>query len=288
LWNGEGPTRLLVNETAAAAVSGDKGAFARMDSSIGFSIATAFVAGILSFLSPCVLPLVPGYISIISGFSLDQLKGHASSATLKRSVISSSIMFVIGFSITFIVVGATATALGQFVLIRMPILRQIAGIIMVVFGLHVLGVFRINALYQDKRMHGVQTSSGMLGALVLGLVFALGWSPCLGPILSVIFGLASQQDTVVKGMFLLFVYSMGLGVPFLLTSLGLNRFLAFYNRFKKHFRVLEIVSGILILGIGVLIFTDQMTRMNQYFQFLTDIEISLENAFMRLIGMKQG
>src|SRR6185295_14577843 len=244
------------------------------------SFLTAFAAGLLSFLSPCVLPLVPGYISIISGFSLDQLKGKALDSSLKRAVMMSSVMFILGFTISFIALGATATALGKLLLTQMPILRQIAGIIMVVFGLHVLGVFRINALYQDKRMHGVQTSSGMLGALVLGLVFALGWSPCLGPILSVIFGLASQQDTVVKGMFLLFVYSMGLGVPFLLTSLGLNRFLAFYNRFKKHFRVLEIVSGILILGIGVLIFTDQMTRMNQYFQFLTDFEISLENAFM--------
>src|SRR6187402_3147873 len=141
-----------------------------MDGSIGFSIVTAFVAGILSFLSPCVLPLVPGYISIISGFSLDQLKGSAASASLKRAVILSSVMFVIGFSITFVVVGATATAVGQFVLTRMPQLRMVAGIIMVVFGLHVLGVFRINALYQDKRMHGVQTSSGLLGALVLGLV----------------------------------------------------------------------------------------------------------------------
>jgi len=255
-----------------------------MDGSIGFSIVTAFVAGILSFLSPCVLPLVPGYISIISGFSLDQLKGSAASASLKRAVILSSVMFVIGFSITFVVVGATATAVGQFVLTRMPQLRMVAGIIMVVFGLHVLGVFRINALYQDKRMHGVQTSSGLLGALVLGLVFALGWSPCLGPILSGVLGLASEQDTVVKGMFLLLVYSAGLGIPFLMTSFGINQFLSFYNRFKKHFRALEIVSGILILGVGILIFTDQMTRLNSYFQFLSDFEIRLENAFMKLIG----
>ena len=259
-----------------------------MDSSIGFAIVTAFAAGILSFLSPCVLPLVPGYISIISGFSLDQLKGNAPTASLKRSVILSSIMFVIGFSISFVLIGATATAVGKLILTQMPILRKVAGIIMVVFGLHVLGVFRITALYQDKRMHGVKTSSGMLGALVLGLVFALGWSPCLGPILSVIFGMAAEQETVAKGMFLLLVYSAGLGVPFLMTSVGLNQFLAFYNRFKRHFRALEIVSGVLILGVGVLIFTDQMTQMNQYFTFLTNLEIRLEEAFMRLIGLKNG
>jgi cytochrome c-type biogenesis protein len=115
-------------------------------------------------------------------------------------------------------------------------------------------------------------------------VFALGWSPCLGPILSGVLGLASEQETVMRGMFLLFVYSAGLGVPFLMTSLGINRFLSFYNRFKKHFRALEIVSGILILGVGVLIFTDQMTRLNQYFQWLSDFEIRIEEAFMRLIG----
>src|SRR5687767_14887444 len=255
-----------------------------MDSSIGFAIVTAFFAGLLSFLSPCVLPLVPGYISIISGFSLEQLKGKVQDAALKRSVMLSSLMFIVGFTISFIALGATATAVGKFLLTRMPYLRYIAGIIMVLFGLHVLGVFRIKALYQDTRMHSVQTSSGMLGALVLGLVFALGWSPCLGPILSGVLGLASEQETVMRGMFLLLVYSAGLGVPFLMTSLGINRFLSFYNRFKRHFRALEIASGILILGVGVLIFTNQMTRLNSYFQFLSDFEYRIEEAFMRLIG----
>lgn len=255
-----------------------------MDSSIGFAIVTAFFAGLLSFLSPCVLPLVPGYISIISGVSLDQLKGRAQDSSLKRAVMISSLMFILGFTISFIALGATATTLGKFLLTRMPYLRDIAGIIMIIFGLHVLGIFRINALYQDKRMHNMQAKSGMIGALVLGLVFALGWSPCLGPILSGILGLASEQETVTRGMFLLFIYSTGLGIPFLMTSLGLNRFLAFYNRFKKHFRALEIVSGILILGVGVLILTNQMTWMNQYFQFLSDFESRIEDAFIRVIG----
>jgi cytochrome c-type biogenesis protein len=245
----------------------------------------AFVAGLLSFLSPCVLPLVPGYLSIISGVNLDQLKIDSQDKTLRRSVIISSIMFIIGFSITFIALGATATAVSQTLLVRMPMLRKIAGVVIVIFGLHILGVFRINALYQDKRMHNVQTKKGLLGALVLGLVFALGWSPCLGPILAGILAIAAEQDTVWKGIFLLMVYSLGLGVPFLATSMGLNRFLAFYTRFKKHFRALEIVSGILVLGIGVLIFTDQMTQMNRYFQFLSDFEYRIEQAFQRLLGV---
>jgi cytochrome c-type biogenesis protein len=196
----------------------------------------------------------------------------------------SSLSFIMGFSVSFIALGATATALSQALLVRMPIIRQIAGMIMIVFGLHVLGVFRISALYQDKRMHSVKTSSGLVGAFVLGLVFALGWSPCLGPILTLILGLASEQETVLRGVFLLTVYSAGLGVPFLLTSFGLNRFLSFYNRFKKHFRALEVVSGILVLGVGVLIFTNQMTRLNSYFQFVSDFEYRVEEAFMRLIG----
>src|SRR5690242_18273316 len=183
-----------------------------MESSIGLSIVTAFFAGLISFLSPCVLPLVPGYLSIISGVSLDQLKENAD-ASLKRSVLFSSIMFIIGFSITFIAEGATATALGKAILTRMPILLKIAGVIIIVFGLHLLGVFRLNFLYQDKRMHSVQTPRGAFGALLLGLVFALGWSPCIGPILGGILALASQQTTVWQGVFLLAVYSMGLGVP---------------------------------------------------------------------------
>jgi len=255
-----------------------------METSLGLSVVTAFVAGIISFLSPCVLPLVPGYLSIISGVSLDQLKENAHDKSLRRAVILASIMFIIGFSITFIALGATATAVSKALLVRMPMLRKIAGAIIFIFGLHILGVFRINALYQDKRMHHVQTKSGLLGALVLGLVFALGWSPCLGPILATILALASEQDTVAKGVFLLAVYSFGLGVPFLLTSLGLNQFLSFYTRFKKHFRALEIVSGVLVLGIGILIFTDQMTRMNQYFQFLNSFEYRIEDAFRHMVG----
>jgi len=255
-----------------------------MEASLVPAMAMAFFAGLLSFLSPCVLPLVPGYLSIISGVSLEQLKNESQNASLRRSVIVSSIMFIIGFSITFIVLGATASALSKAVLTRMPILMKIAGILIMVFGLHLLGIFRINALYQDKRMHNVQSQRGALGALVLGLVFALGWSPCIGPILASILAVASQQDTVLQGVFLLVIYSAGLGVPFLLTSLGLNRFLAFYTRFKKHFRALELVSGVLVLGIGFLIFFNRMTVLNQYFQFFNEFEYRIEQAFMKLIG----
>jgi len=232
------------------------------------SIFTAFAAGVISFLSPCVLPLVPGYISIISGFSLDQLKDEQLNAPLRRTELLNSLMFIIGFSITFITAGASATWLGQVLVSRMQFFYRIAGIVIIIFGLHVLGIFKINFLYQDKRFHNVQKPRGSLGALVLGLAFAFGWTPCLGPILAGILTLASTKETVGEGLFLLAVYSMGLGLPFILTSLGINKFLAFYSRFKKHFHTVEVVSGALVVAVGVLIFTGSLARLATYFQFL--------------------
>ncbi len=240
-------------------------------------VLTAFAGGLVSFLSPCVLPLVPGYLSIISGYSLDQLKGKAQDAVLKRSVVTNSIMFIIGFSITFIALGATATWLGQILLARMQILYRIAGLVIIVFGFHVLGIFKINALYQDKRFHDVQKPRGAWGVLVLGLAFAFGWTPCLGPILSGILAVAGTQETVMKGIVLLAIYSLGLGVPFLLTSIGLNQFLSFYGRFKRHFRAMEIVSGVLVVSIGLLIMTNSLSILNSHLTFLGNFETWLES-----------
>lgn len=243
-------------------------------------ILTAFAGGLVSFLSPCVLPLVPGYLSIISGYSLDQLKGKSEDAALKRTVVMNSIMFIIGFSITFIALGATATWVGQFLRDRMQILYRIAGLVIMIFGLHVLGVFKINALYQDKRFHDVKKPAGAWGVLVLGLAFAFGWTPCLGPILSGILAIAGSQQTVMSGILLLAIYSLGLGVPFLLTSLGLNQFLSFYGRFKKHFRVMEIVSGVLVITIGFLIMTNSLSIMNSHLGFLNRFETWLESFLL--------
>jgi cytochrome c-type biogenesis protein len=231
-------------------------------------IFTAFVAGLVSFLSPCVLPLVPGYISIISGSSLDQLKAHEKDSSLFRTVLMNSILFIVGFSITFILLGASATWIGQVLASRMRLFGQLAGLILIVFGIHLTGLIKINALYKDKRFHNVQKPRGMLGALVLGLAFAFGWTPCIGPILAGILTIASTKQTVTEGMFLLAIYSAGLGLPFLLTSLALNQFLAFYGRFKKHFHAVEVVSGALVIAIGILILTGSLSRLATYFSFL--------------------
>src|SRR4029077_3418487 len=185
----------------------------------------SFVAGLFSFLSPCVLPLVPGYISIISGSSLEQLKARENDSSLRRTVLLNSIMFIVGFSITFILLGASATWIGQILASRMKLFGQLAGLVLIVFGIHLTGLIKINALYKDKRFHNVQKPRGMLGALVLGLAFAFGWTPCIGPILAGILTIASTKQTVTEGMFLLAIYSAGLGLPFLLTSLALNQFL---------------------------------------------------------------
>jgi len=231
-------------------------------------IYTAFVAGLVSFLSPCVLPLVPGYISIISGSSLDQLKAQEKDSSLFRTVFMNSILFIVGFSITFILLGASATWIGQVLASRMRLFGQLAGLVLIVFGIHLTGLIKINALYKDKRFHNVQKPRGMLGALVLGLAFAFGWTPCIGPILAGILTIASTKQTVTEGMFLLAIYSAGLGIPFLLTSLALNQFLAFYGRFKKHFHAVEVVSGALVIAIGILILTGSLSRLATYFAFL--------------------
>jgi cytochrome c-type biogenesis protein len=232
------------------------------------SFLTAFAAGLISFLSPCVLPLVPGYISIISGFSLDQLKDEQQKSALRRALLINSVMFIIGFSITFMAEGASASWIGGVIASRMRLLYRLAGLIIIVFGVHLLGIVKINFLYQDKRFHNVAKPRGAVGALVLGLAFAFGWTPCIGPILAGILTMASTKETVSQGVLLLAVYSMGLGIPFLLTSLGLNQFLAFYGRFKRHFRAVEMASGALVIAVGVLILTNNLSRLAGWFSFL--------------------
>lgn len=226
----------------------------------------AFLAGILSFLSPCVLPLVPGYVSLISGTSVDALTAPAQRLT--RRVMLSSVMFILGFSVVFVALGAVATSVGQLTRQYYPLLTRIAGGIIIVFGLHLTGIWKIKALYADKRLHDVKGGSSAAGAFVIGFAFAFGWTPCIGPILAAILALAAAEETVLKGVVLLAVYSAGLAVPFLLTSLGIDRFLAFYGRFRRHLHAVEVVSGVLLIAIGVLILTRHFTLLSGYLSFL--------------------
>src|SRR6201995_155435 len=226
----------------------------------------AFLAGILSFLSPCVLPLVPGYVSLISGASVEELQ--TSERRVLGTVMLHSITFVLGFSGVFIALGAVATGVGQVVNEYHSLLSKVAGVVVIIFGLHLTGILKIKALYADKRMHDVKGGSSPIGSFAVGFAFAFGWTPCIGPILATILVLASAQGTVLKGVVLLAVYSMGLAVPFLLTSLGVDRFLAFYGRFRKHLHTVEVLSGILLIAVGGLIFLNNLRLLSGYLSFL--------------------
>ena len=226
----------------------------------------AFVAGLISFLSPCVLPLVPGYVSLISGAGVEELKTHDSK--LLRRVMLQSVMFILGFSVVFITLGALSTSVGQLLARYKSTLAQVAGVVIILFGLHLTGIFRINALYADKRLHGVKGGASPWGAFVIGFAFAFGWTPCVGPILAVILTFAAEQDTVWKGVGLLAIYSAGLAVPFLLTSLGIERFLVFYKRFQGYMHALEVASGGLLILLGVLLVMGRFNVISGYFSFL--------------------
>lgn len=226
----------------------------------------AFFAGLISFLSPCVLPLVPGYVSLISGAGVEELK--AAQGQLMRRVMVNSVGFILGFSVVFITLGAISTEIGQVAARYKHPLSILAGVVIIIFGLHLTGIFKIKALYTDARLHSVKGSSTMIGAFVIGFAFAFGWTPCLGPILSAILVVASQEENVVRGIVLLTVYSLGLAVPFLLTSLLMERFLKFYSRFRSHMHALEIASGGLLIALGILLVIGRFTLISSWLSFL--------------------
>src|SRR5260370_22910761 len=208
----------------------------------------AFMAGVISCLSPWVLPLVPGYVSLICGAGVEELK--APQGQLMRRVMVNSIGFILGFSVVFVTLGAISTEIGQMAARYKHTLSIVAGVVIIIFGLHLTGIFKIKALYTDARLHGVKGSSTPIGAFVVGFAFAFGWTPCLGPILTVLLTLAGEQDTLVKGIVLLGVYSLGLAVPFLLTSVLMERFLKFYSRFCSPMHVLGGARGGLMIALG--------------------------------------
>jgi cytochrome c-type biogenesis protein len=226
----------------------------------------AFLAGLISFLSPCVLPLVPGYVSLISGAGVEELK--TTDSQLLRKVMLNSAAFIIGFSIVFILLGAISTEVGQMLRFYKSALARISGIVIIIFGLHLTGIFKIKWLYTDARLHSVKGGSTPWGAFVIGFAFAFGWTPCVGPILAVILGFAAVQNSVGKGILLLAIYSLGLAVPFLLTSLGIERFLKFYSRFRSHMHALEVASGGLLIVLGGLLVAGRFTLISSYFSFL--------------------
>jgi cytochrome c-type biogenesis protein len=213
-----------------------------------------------------VLPLVPGYVSLISGVGVEELK--VQETQVLRKVMLNSIAFIIGFSIVFITLGALSTEVGQLASQYKSTLARVAGVVIILFGLHLTGILPIKALYADKRLHNVKGGSTPWGAFVIGFAFAFGWTPCVGPILGAILGLAAAQNSVSQGILLLTVYSMGLAVPFLLAALGIERFMKFYGGFRRHMHAVEVASGGLLMALGVLLVLGKFTLLARYFSFL--------------------
>jgi len=223
----------------------------------------AALAGLVSFLSPCVLPLVPPYLCYMAGVSLDQLTGAADETVARRRVMWSALAFILGFTTVFVTLGAAASAIGQLVRSYLDILSIAAGLLIIVMGLHFLGVFRIPLLYREARME-VRNPAGPLGSYFMGLAFAFGWTPCIGPVLAVILGVAGTEATVTRGAALLAVYSLGLGVPFLLAGLFAGPFMRFLGRFRTHLGAVEKTMGGLLVLTGVLFITGGMATISYW------------------------
>lgn len=232
--------------------------------SVNISFAGAFIAGLLSFLSPCVLPLIPSYVTYITGLSFADLKAEHPSHKVREQTVLHSLSFIAGFTVVFVLLGASATYLGSFLQEHMELLRKTGGVMIVLFGVHVTGVFNLAALLGEKRLTIHRKPAGFLGSFLVGLAFAAGWTPCIGPILASILIVAATEEKVYHGMGLLLVYSMGLATPFFLSSLALNRFLGFFNRYKKYIRIMEIVTGVFLVLIGIMIFTNYLSVLSRY------------------------
>ena len=216
--------------------------------SVSVTIPAAAAAGLLSFLSPCVLPLVPPYLTYIAGTTIEDL-ADGGARRARRDTLLAAVLFVAGFTTVFVALGASASVVGQVVRANLNILSTVAGLAIIAMGLHFLGVFRLAFLYREKRLE-VEKPVGLWGAYLMGLAFAFGWTPCIGPILAAILAIAGSEGTVAKGAGLLAVYSLGLGVTFLLAALAMEPFIGFMKRFRAHFGTVERVVGVLLVLTG--------------------------------------
>ena len=221
----------------------------------------ALVAGVLSFASPCVLPLIPAYISFLGGASLEQLTDKTGvDKSTSRRVFYAALAFVLGFSTIFVILGASATVISGVLIQHAILLGQIAGVVIVIFGFHFMGLFRIGFLNFEKRFHLENKPAGLVGSFILGLAFAFGWTPCVGPILASVLMVAASGDSVMYGTSLLGVYAAGLGIPFLAAALAVKPFMNFMKRFRQHMHKVEIVVGSLLVVTGVVIFTGDINE----------------------------
>lgn len=230
------------------------------------SLAVAFAAGVVSFLSPCVLPLFPSYLSFITGLTFDELSDPDPGARgrVRRLTVVHSLLFILGFMMVFVALGASASALGQFMRSNQIWIRRVAGLVIVLFGLHITGLLNFGFLQRERRVHLQDRPAGMLGSVVVGFAFGAGWTPCIGPILGAILTMAGTSGELQAGIGLLVVYGLGLGVPFFVAAVGFNTFLTTFRRIRSWMRPIEIASGLMLVVVGFLIFTNYFAVLASY------------------------
>ena len=234
-----------------------------MDSPATFGLLVAFSAGLLSFLSPCVLPLVPSYVTFITGLSLDEVR------TARRTAVIHALLFILGFSLIFIALGATASVLGRVLFVARVWITRVGGALIILFGLYLLGVFNFRVLGQDRRVYLADKPLGYLGTVLVGLAFGAGWTPCIGPILGSILIYTSSTADLHRGLLLLTAYSAGLAIPFLAAAIAIDRFLAAFARWRGAMKWVNRVGGVLLIVVGLLLITNYFTVLAGWLQALT-------------------
>jgi cytochrome c-type biogenesis protein len=237
----------------------------------------AFSAGFLSFVSPCVLPLIPSYVSYITGISFEDLVEGGDDKNFTKVTLYNSLAFILGFTIVFVSLGASSSYFGSLLRDYQELIMRVGGIMVIVFGLFIMGVLKLDFINREKKFHVQEKPAGYLGSVFVGIVFAAGWTPCIGPLLGSILSIATSEGSVLFGVELLLVYSIGLGIPFLITSLALNTFLHHMPKVTKHMKVITTISGLVLIAIGVLLVTDRFTELSNLFQSMGlgwDIDIS--------------
>lgn len=232
----------------------------------------AFLAGVLSFLSPCVMPLVPSYVSFITGISFEDLTDSTDKKRIRFLTMTNSLAFIFGFSAIFISLGASSSFIGQFLFQYQDTIRIVGGIIIIIFGLFVMGFIKLDFLTQEKKMHLSGRPSGYAGAFVIGMTFAAGWTPCIGPILGSILLVASTKGSTIAGMQMLAIYSLGLAIPFFISSLAFNSFLSYSKKIQRYMRAIMIASGVLLILFGIMLLANKVSQLTKFFP---DLGISI-------------
>lgn len=228
------------------------------------SLGLAFAAGLVSFASPCVLPLVPSYVTFVTGMTLDELGAGGRDAARRRAALHAG-LFILGFTLLFVALGAGATAVGGALRRSLPLLQQIGGVVIALFGLYMLGFIKLPSLMREHRVQLSSKPAGLAGSVLVGVAFGAGWTPCVGPVLASILLYASAATTMVRGMLLLFAYALGLGIPFFVAAVAFNWYLSGARRLRRWLRPIELTAGALLVALGVLLFTGKFTMLSHFF-----------------------